>query len=203
MTKRCRVYTSGIFALILLPFVAHAAAGQDTAKEPAPESLKRVVLDLTYPVVDLKIDASETGGSGSALAGKVEALAVKETPTEVRIELAADVLFDFDKAEIRSEAGAALKRAAAILRDKARGAVRVEGHTDAKGSDAYNQSLSVRRADAVRQWLVEKEGLKGLNFTTRGFAAKNPVAPNTRPDGSDDPAGRQKNRRVEIIAGKT
>ncbi|HEY7443253.1 MAG TPA: OmpA family protein, partial [Vicinamibacterales bacterium] len=62
--------------------------------------------------------------------------------------------------------------------------------------------LSVRRADAVRQWLVEKEGLKGAKITTQGFAAKNPVAPNTKPDGSDNPEGRQRNRRVEIIAGK-
>ena len=194
--------TSQIVAIILVQLVAQLAAGQDPSKDPSPASLKRVVLDLTYPVVDLKIGASETAGAGSAIAGKVEALAIKETPTEVRIELAADVLFDFDKAAIRSQAEPALKQAAAILRDKARGPVRIEGHTDAKGSDAYNQSLSVRRAEAVRQWFVDKEGLKSLTFTTRGFAAKNPVAPNTKKDGSDDPEGRQKNRRVEIIAGK-
>lgn len=202
MTKRCRVHTSGIFALILVLLVAHPATGQDAVKEPPPGSLKRVVLDLKYPVVDLKIGASDTAGAGSAVAGKVEALAIKETPTEVRIELAADVLFDFDKAAIKPQAGTALKNVAAVLKEKARGPVRIEGHTDAKGSDAYNQSLSVRRADAVRQWLVEKEGLKGRNITTQGFAAKNPVAPNAKPDGSDDPEGRQKNRRVEIIAGK-
>jgi outer membrane protein OmpA-like peptidoglycan-associated protein len=187
-----------IVAMSLVLLVAQNAAGQ----EPSGASLKRVVLDLTYPVVDLKIGASDTAGAGSAIAGKIEALAIKETPTEVRIELAADVLFDFDKAVIRPQAGAALKNVAAVLKDKAKGPVRIEGHTDAKGSDAYNQSLSVRRADAVRQWLVEKEGLKGRNITTQGFAAKNPVAPNTKPDGSDNPDGRQKNRRVEIIAGK-
>jgi outer membrane protein OmpA-like peptidoglycan-associated protein len=202
MRKRSRVHTRWIFAPILLLSVTHPLAGQGPANEPPPGSLKRVVLDLAYPVVDLKTGASDTAGAGSALAGKVEALAIKETPTEVRIELAADVLFDFDKAVIKPQAGTALKNVAAVLKEKARGPVRIEGHTDAKGSDSYNQSLSVRRADAVRQWLVEKEGLKGLNITTRGFAAKNPVAPNAKPDGSDDPAGRQKNRRVEIIAGK-
>lgn len=196
------MHTSWLFAPILVLFVAHPLAGQGPANDPSPASLKRIVLDLTYPVVDLKIPSSDTAGAGSALAGKVEALAIKETPTEVRIELAADVLFDFDKAAIRSQAEGTLKQAAAVLRDKARGPVRIEGHTDAKGSNAYNQDLSVRRAEAVRQWFVEKEGLKGLTFTTRGFAARNPVAPNTRKDGSDDPEGRQKNRRVEIIAGK-
>jgi outer membrane protein OmpA-like peptidoglycan-associated protein len=180
---------------IVLLFVGQPARGQEPPSDLPSGSLKRVVLDLSYPIRDLKTGASDT-------AGKVEALAIKETPTEVRIELAADVLFDFDKAAIKPEAGSALKNVAAVLKDKAKGPVRIEGHTDAKGSDAYNQNLSVRRADAVRQWLVEKEGLKGRNITTRGFAAKNPVAPNTKPDGSDNPDGRQRNRRVEIIAGK-
>jgi outer membrane protein OmpA-like peptidoglycan-associated protein len=189
MTTSYRSHICVMPALLLVLVVAQSAAGQD------PPNFKRVVLDLSYPVLDLKIDASDT-------AGKVEALAVKETPTEVRIELAADVLFDFDKAVIRPQAEPALKQAASVLRDKARGPVRIEGHTDSKGSDAYNQKLSVQRAEAVHQWFVQKEGLKGLTFSTRGFAAKNPVAPNTKKDGSDDPEGRQKNRRVEIIAGK-
>ena len=64
------------------------------------------------------------------------------------------------------------------------GRVRIEGHTDAKGSDAYNQSLSVRRADAVRQWLVEKVGAQGAQLHDPGARAKNPVMPNTKPDGS-------------------
>jgi photosystem I P700 chlorophyll a apoprotein A2 len=50
--------------------------------------------------------------------------------------------------------------------------------------------------------LANKEGLKNVRFATRGFGAKKPVAPNTKPDGSDDPEGRQKNRRVEIIVKK-
>jgi outer membrane protein OmpA-like peptidoglycan-associated protein len=195
MTIPNRRHTSQLVAAIMLLLVVQSVRGQEPSSERSAGSLKRVVLDLSYPIIDLKIAASET-------AGKVEALAIKETPTEVRIELAADVLFDFDKATIRPQAGAALKNVAAVLKDKAKGPVRIEGHTDAKGSDAYNQNLSVRRADAVRQWLVEKEGLKGAKITTQGFAAKNPVAPNTKPDGSDNPEGRQRNRRVEIIAGK-
>jgi outer membrane protein OmpA-like peptidoglycan-associated protein len=195
MTIPNRRHTSQLVAAIMLLLVVQSVRGQEPSSERSAGSLKRVVLDLSYPIIDLKIAASET-------AGKVEALAIKETPTEVRIELAADVLFDFDKATIKPQAGAALKNVAAVLKDKAKGPVRIEGHTDAKGSDAYNQNLSVRRADAVRQWLVEKEGLKGAKITTQGFAAKNPVAPNTKPDGSDNPEGRQRNRRVEIIAGK-
>jgi len=72
--------------------------------------------------------------------------------------------------------------------------VRIDGYTDAKGSDPYNQRLSNRRAESVRNWFVSKEGLKDVSFATRGYGAKNPVAPNTKPDGSDDPAGRQKSQ---------
>jgi outer membrane protein OmpA-like peptidoglycan-associated protein len=54
----------------------------------------------------------------------------------------------------------------------------------------------------VQKWLVEREGLRGMRFQTKGFGAERPVAPNAKPDGSDDPEGRQKNRRVEIVFGK-
>ena len=153
------------------------------------------VSDLKMQVVDLIFKVEDIGG-------KVMDLQVKETETEIRIELAADVLFDFDKADIRPDAQNALKQAADIVRDKAKGTVRVEGHTDGKGSESYNQKLSDRRANSVKDWFVKKEGLKNVKFSTRGFGAKNPVAPNTKPDGSDDPEGRQKNRRVEIVIGK-
>ncbi len=146
------------------------------------------VLDLIFTVKDL--------------GGKVQDLQVKETRTEIRIALSADVLFDFDKADIRPDAKSALKQAADIIREKARGMVRVEGHTDSKGSDTYNQKLSERRANSVRDWLVKKEGLKDVKFETKGFGSKKPVAPNTKPDGSDDQEGRQKNRRVEIVVKK-
>ncbi|MFN2517144.1 MAG: OmpA family protein [Pyrinomonadaceae bacterium] len=88
------------------------------------------------------------------------------------------------------------------MQDKAKGAARIEGHTGSKGNDAYNQKLSERRTASVKTSFIDKEGLGSVQFTTRGFGAKKPVASNTKPDGSDDPEGRQKNRRVEIILNK-
>jgi outer membrane protein OmpA-like peptidoglycan-associated protein len=126
-------------------------------------------------------------------------LVVTETPKELRVSLAADVLFDFDKATIRPDAADALHQLAALLREKAHGAVRIEGHTDSKGGNDYNIKLSQRRAAAVETWLKQREGFAGKRFTLAGFGAGRPVAPNTRPDGSDDPEGRQKNRRVELV----
>jgi outer membrane protein OmpA-like peptidoglycan-associated protein len=159
------------------------------AEDPAPPAdLKMQVLDLVFKVEDI--------------GGKVADLQLKETDTEIRIELAADVLFDFDKADIKRDARNALKQVGDVVKEKGKGAVRIEGHTDSKGSDAYNQKLSERRANSVRDWLVKNEGLKNVRFATAGLGAKKPAVSNTKPDGSDDPEGRQKNRRVEIVIGK-
>jgi outer membrane protein OmpA-like peptidoglycan-associated protein len=168
-----------IFLLVVLLAVPNLGSSQEGQTK---------VLDLIFTVQDM--------------GGKVQDLRVKETRSEIRIELAADVLFDFDKADILPKAEEALKQVAGVIREKAKGVVQIEGHTDSKGSEAYNQKLSERRANAVKDWLVSKEGLKNVRFATRGFGAKRPVAPNSKPDGSDDPDGRQKNRRVEIVVKK-
>jgi outer membrane protein OmpA-like peptidoglycan-associated protein len=111
-------------------------------------------------------------------------------------------LFDFDKADLLPKADETLQKAADFIRDRAKGgAVRIEGHTDAKGNDAYNQKLSERRAASVKSWFLA-HGLSNMKFSTEGFGAKKPVAPNAKPDGSDDPDGRQKNRRVELVIRK-
>ena len=68
----------------------------------------------------------------------------------------------------------ALKQVGDIIREKGKGAVRIEGHTDSKGSDAYNQKLSERRANSVRDWLVKNEGFKNVRFSTTGLGAKKP-----------------------------
>jgi outer membrane protein OmpA-like peptidoglycan-associated protein len=160
--------------------------------------------DLVYATTDLKFNpTTDLKFTVVDMGGKTQDLQVKETATEIRIELAADVLFDFDKATIKPEAATALHNVAEIIKDKGKGrSVRIDGHTDGKGSDAYNQKLSERRADSVKQWFGQKEGLAQVKMTAQGFGASKPVAPNINKDGSDDPEGRQKNRRVEIVLSK-
>jgi outer membrane protein OmpA-like peptidoglycan-associated protein len=126
----------------------------------------------------------------------MQALGAQETALEVRVDLPADVLFDFDKADIRTDASSALAQLATLIRAYPGGHVRLEGHTDAKGDDAYNQRLSERRAAAVKTWLAEREGIEAGRLAPRGFGEKRPVASN------DDDAGRQKNRRVEVVIEK-
>lgn len=106
------------------------------------------------------------------------------------------VLFDFDKSDIRPDASKVLDAlGAALAKVEARG-MEVGGHTDAKGSDDYNQSLSERRAQAVVAALCQR-GVAN-DIAAKGYGESKPVAPNEI-DGADNPAGRQLNRRVEIF----
>jgi outer membrane protein OmpA-like peptidoglycan-associated protein len=130
------------------------------------------------------------------------ALDTRETSSTIEVTLAADVLFDFDKSDLRTEAGSTLHNLADIIRAKAHGTVGIRGYTDALGKDAYNQRLSERRAASVKMWLVGHEQLAATSLATSGFGARDPVAPNRKPDGSDDPEGRQLNRRVSVLIRK-
>jgi outer membrane protein OmpA-like peptidoglycan-associated protein len=175
--------------------MAFALSAAVSIQASAQEALTKEALDLVFTIEPIVFKVEN-------LAGETQTLQVKETALETRIELPADILFDFDKADLRPAAETALRQAAELIRQGARGTVRIEGHTDAKGAPAYNQTLSGRRAASVQRWLVERGGLKGTKFAPRGFGATKPVASNAKPDGSDDPEGRQKNRRVEIVFGK-
>lgn len=114
-----------------------------------------------------------------------------------RLVVAADALFAFDEDRLSAQAEGTLGALGPQLA-KEKGAVTVEGHTDAKGSDAYNQSLSERRARAVRDWLAAHHHVAAATPAV-GYGEVHPVAPNAKPDGSDDPEGRAKNRRVEVV----
>ncbi|MCC6497129.1 MAG: OmpA family protein [Propionibacteriaceae bacterium] len=116
----------------------------------------------------------------------------------IQLNLAGDILFDFDSVEIAPAAAARLGRAAQVIRAKSVGEVHVIGHTDSKGSDAHNARLSRERALAVMRWLNGQAGIPTAVMVGSGAGAKYPVAHNTLPNGADNPDGRARNRRVEI-----
>jgi len=177
-----------------------------------PDTVREIdiVIPLFAPLqgVPLLGEGGAAAG-GVAVAGRSEALeralkelAATETAETITMQLAADVLFDFDKATLMPEALASLEKLATVIKGYPRAAITVEGHTDAKGNDVYNQSLSERRAQAVADWLAANAGAERGRLQTRGLGRTRPAAPNAKPDGSDDPAGRAKNRRVEIVIHK-
>ncbi|CAA2101646.1 Photosystem I P700 chlorophyll a apoprotein A2 [Methylobacterium bullatum] len=128
----------------------------------------------------------------------LSALGARREGAGILVELPSDVLFDFDKSVIRAEARPALVRLAEVLRAMPKARMAIAGHTDAMGADAYNQALSERRAVSVRAWLVGR-GIAAGRLSAAGKGETVPVAFNAHPDGRDDPAGRQRNRRVAFL----
>ncbi|WP_426266932.1 OmpA family protein [Sphingomonas sp. LHG3443-2] len=165
--------------------VSGPAAAPDRRSETAPAAdplrgsgLRAQVSDLTADVSGLNTRMSDMG---------------------LVIDLPADALFDFDKATLTPAAEEELRKAAEVIRQSPPGNVRVIGHTDSKGDDAYNQTLSQARAQTVRDWFEQQVGVRQRRFEVSGQGEAAPVAPNTLADGKDNPAGRTKNRRVEVI----
>lgn len=142
-------------------------------------------IQLRFPVTDVTNKTTQTWNE-------------RNTATETIIDLSTDILFDFDKSIVKPDAIPSLIKLARLLRQSKNNAVQLNGFTDSIGTDEYNIGLSQRRAEAVKQWLVTKGGIDAGRLNTNGYGKAQPVAPNTNADGSDNPAGRQKNRRVEI-----
>jgi outer membrane protein OmpA-like peptidoglycan-associated protein len=190
--------------LIVLPALALAAAlpsAPPLAQETATGTVQMERQAPPSPGVTVEQGGRAITGvvpPGSAIDIRgANVVVVEEGPRTTRLTVNNDVLFDFDKAELRPEATEALGRVAEIIRQRSPRSVRIVGHTDALGSDEYNRQLSERRARSVEQWLAAQGGaLPPMQAVGRGES--DPVAPNTT-NGADNPEGRQQNRRVEVL----
>jgi len=112
------------------------------------------------------------------------------------IQLSSDVLFAFDRYDLKKEAEPALNRAAGYIRSKPGWRIFVEGHTDNIGKPQYNVDLSRQRAETVAQWLISRGVAKADSVETKGWGLSRPAGSNA------SEAGRAKNRRVEIVLSK-
>lgn len=139
---------------------------------------------MTMPITNLITTVGNAAGSDA------------ESAHEATITLRTDVLFQFGKSNLTPRAKAILTPLAAKIKSRATGPVQVTGYTDSIGTDQVNIPLSHARAAAVVAAL--QPGLPGVTFHANGLGSSDPVAPNTKPDGSDNPAGRALNRRVTI-----
>ena len=202
--KRLVRVTAFSGALVLIIGINPIQAWVKDYNQSLPILATSKLADITYgnkhEIYSLLFKAQDLVFDKQAIAYPIDDLnIVVEKEKEILIELAADVLFDFDKANLKPSAIKSLQSVANRIRESSRGNVRIEGHTDSKGSNEYNQTLSEKRAISVRDWFVSDGGLSNVQFVTKGLGELKPVVSNTNEEGVDDPIGRQRNRRVEII----
>jgi outer membrane protein OmpA-like peptidoglycan-associated protein len=135
--------------------------------------------------------AAKARAEAALLAKEVSSLKAKQTDRGI-VFTVGDVLFETGKANLFPAAIRTINKLAEFLEKYSDRNVLIEGHTDSVGSEEYNLGLSERRADAVREELV-KQGISSERIFTRGYGKKYPEASN------DTAAGRQQNRRVEVV----
>jgi len=182
--------------------IARAIAARNEAKQDV-EALGRdrdaVVLDARTAEANkaradaqaAREEAQMSALTAEALAAELSALQAKQTDRGLVLTLG-DVLFDVDRAELKSGAMADLQRLADLLKTDPERSVLIEGHTDSTGPAQHNDELSRQRADAVASVMI-RDGVDPARIKTLGFGAAAPLATNATE------AGRQQNRRVEIV----
>lgn len=189
------------YLLLASSLLVQAMACQ--AAEEYKKEIRALVRDVR-PVAGAgdrsKADIRPLADSARALGKEDSAISVRQDGKDLRVAVVGDVLFAFDSTALSTSATATLERVATLVAKAPAGRpIVIEGHTDAKGSAAYNQTLSLRRAEAVKQWLVSTHRIDASRLRTLGYGAKRPVAQETLPGGADSPEGRKRNRRVEFV----
>lgn len=162
-------------------------------REEPPES---ITFTSKLPKSYVTTSAMEVSEEEKEVINTLNEFHAEEIDDSTKLTLPEDILFNFDSDELREDADQAIEKLVKVL-DASDGDVEIVGHTDSKGEDDYNQGLSVERAESVLDALADS-GIEESRMDTVGEGADRPVAQNTNSDGSDNPEGREKNRRVEV-----
>jgi outer membrane protein OmpA-like peptidoglycan-associated protein len=165
---------------------AGAAVGSQTGSTARGAIIGAVVGGATGMIIGNRMDKQ-----AEQLQQQVSGATVQRVGEGLVVTFDSGLLYDFDSSSIRAEAGRNLQALASSLKDYPDTDILIVGHTDSQGTDAYNEALSLRRADAASGYLG-REGVAYNRIRTSGRGESEPVAAN------DTDAGRQLNRRIEI-----
>lgn len=174
---------------------ARAAAKADDAKvAQGQQERDRIRLAAQQREVNVAVQQRNAASQQAAdMQAEMQAMKAKQTNRGIVLTLG-DVLFDTGRSELNPGAGTKMDQLAQFLTEHPDRRVEIDGFTDSVGSDAYNEDLSQRRANAVKSALVTR-GIDSSRISTQGYGKAYPVASNT------DSGGRQLNRRVEVVIG--
>ena len=127
----------------------------------------------------------------------LDTILVLERLEKNKIFVLNNIYFELDKAYIRADAAIELDKLVELLNDNPEIKIEMSSHTDSIASNSYNIQLSQRRAESTVAYLIRK-GISADKLVAKGYGEDKPIARNTNPDGSDNPDGRQRNRRTEF-----
>jgi outer membrane protein OmpA-like peptidoglycan-associated protein len=173
------------------------SACTQASEQPAPDNSTAVGMAKSAPVQ--AVSQHKLSASRSSLTANVSDLRIRVTDTTTVVDIPSDVLFAFGSAALQPDATLQLSKVVPLIGRGKPGLIEVIGHTDAIGEEAANEVLSKDRAQAVVSFLKQQQAITGSSFNAQGVGELEPIAPNTSADGQDNPAGRARNRRVEII----
>ncbi|MBL4657392.1 MAG: DUF2914 domain-containing protein, partial [Flavobacteriales bacterium] len=175
--------------------MAAAAAEIALAEEEARKEAETTAEAVTMEELDKEI--SETLVESSETKTETTHPVVTESTLIDKKYVLSNVYFDFDSSVLNMDSRKALDALWATLDKASNVKVEISGHTDDKGEAAYNQFLSLARANTVVSYLIEK-GISKERLIAKGYGATSPIKPNSNEDGSDNPEGRKSNRRTEL-----
>jgi outer membrane protein OmpA-like peptidoglycan-associated protein len=174
-------------------------AGRSTGALPSPAGVVVGSAGGAGAVVIPTAQAALAFARGQNLTTLQHDLGAVRTEEGTAVNLSGDVLFDFDRTRLRPDALRSLAELSVLINRTQPRQLRIVGYTDSIGLPQYNLDLSARRARNVEQWLRSDGQIRVASLDVQGRGAARPVAPNTLPDGQDNPSGREQNRRVEVL----
>jgi outer membrane protein OmpA-like peptidoglycan-associated protein len=165
-------------------------AAADAARSEA--EIARAEADMARTDAEMaRTDADIARMQLDEVSARLAELQTRQTERGLIVTLG-DVLFEVDRAELKPGSARSLSELVAVLSENPGATVAIEGHTDSTGSREHNLTLSQRRAETVRSFLIA-QGIEASRITAKGMGPDYPVASN------NDGAGRQQNRRVELV----
>ncbi len=166
---------------------------------PTPAGTPVASAAIGVPVAILTPEAALAFARSQSVVALQHDLGAVQTPQGTAVNLSGDVLFDFDRDHLRPNAQRSVAELAVLITRTRPYGLQIVGYTDSIGTPQYNLDLSDRRARNVGRWLLDYGHVQVAALHVEGRGAADPVAPNTLSDERDNPAGRQQNRRVEIL----
>lgn len=173
------------------------SAGEYEAAIANYEAASAAMPDMDYPknkITELRQQMAAVAQEGNGTNQDEDDQTASSDPEMMVFK---NINFDFDKSDLRKASEAELNKVSTYMNENEELELRVDGHTDAIGTEDYNMKLSERRAMSAEQYL-KQQGLEMTRMEIRAFGESKPIAKNQNDDGSDNPEGRQLNRRVEF-----